>query len=274
MPLPTWYRFIRTLPAGLVGVFMLAGGIYVAVAPTTYRDPNNPKMVAYTNSIHPVVVVMGVVFAIVGLGLLYFGGSRYFRMPEGLREYTYEQLRLGQALAREIIRLTKDPEEYHLRSLEYEDDSEIRVDSLSYHWGRKPWRRFWNWVSFGGHSVSYTSTQPPIEADGILHVQELHLRLDPFTGKAERTESVDEYEIVEEPPVLQGELAEFVKYAIRETGEGEEWEELTEPRFRKVLVSREPRDDFFEHYKFMKQMGLDRPSVEELERALDKLKEW
>ena len=123
MPLPTWYRVMRALPGVLAGSLFVGIGLYLALAPTSYRDPNNPKMVAYANSMHPVVILMGVAAVLGGLVLLFFGARLFFRLPASLREYTYEQLRLGRMLAREIIRLT--PDEPHYRSVEYDGGGKI-----------------------------------------------------------------------------------------------------------------------------------------------------
>src|SRR4051812_18639143 len=128
MPLPTWYRILRMFPGAVAGLVLVGFGIYLVVAPASYRNPNDPKMVAYTNSMHPVIIGIGVFMLLIGFGALYFGVRCYNRMPEGLREYTHEQLRLGQALAREIVRLTK-PEGFHAWSAKYDDGSKLYVSA-------------------------------------------------------------------------------------------------------------------------------------------------
>ena len=271
----TWYRIMRTLPGVVFGFIFLGAGTYIALAPVSYRNPNNPKLVAYANSMHPVVIAIGVIAVLAGLGFLYFGVTRYFRMPEYLREFTYEQLRLGRALAREIVRLTSE-KDFHHRSVKYDDGSEVSLSAYSYYErGRMSWSRS---LFYGfGETVSFTHAKPPTEVDGVLHVPEVRFHIDTFSGKGSRHESVEQYEIREEPPVLEGEAAEFLKFAIRETGTSEEWEEelesLTEPRFTTVRLDREV-DDPGAYYRFMRQMGLDKPSAEELRLALDELKGW
>jgi len=275
MPLPTWYRIMRTLPGVVLGLIFLGMSTYFAVSPTTYRDPNNPKLVAYTNSIHPYVVAFMGAIMLGSLALIYFGFTRYFRLPDYLREYSYEQLQLGRALAREIVRLTADGE-FHHRSVKYSDGWEISIYADSfYDRGRMSWRLplFYGF----GETVSFIHAEPPTEVDGVLHVPEIRFYIDTFSGKGSRHESVEQYEIREEPPVLEGDTVEFLKFAIRETGTSEEWEgtleSLTEPRFTTVRLDREVGDPYA-YYQFMRQMGLDKPSAEELRLALDRLKEW
>jgi len=276
MPLPTWYRFIRASPGVVFGLAALAIGIYLIVAPVSYRDPSNPKMVAYANSMHPVVIAIGAVAALIGLGLTYFGASRYSRMPEALREYSYEQLRLGQALAREIARLTPDGSGLYSRIEGYEDGSKIYIDSWSYS-RMKPWNRLWDWLIYGGGAtVTYAESKPEMEVDGVLHIPELRLYIDTFTGKASRHESLEQYEVRETPPLLSEDS--LLGEAIRSGELDEELEEkarwLVEPGTETVRLPHERPADWLEHHEFMRQMGLDKPSAEELRMALDKLKEW
>ena len=269
------------MPAALGGLLLLGGGLYIAIAPTSYRDPNNAKMVAYTNSIHPVVVIMGVIFAAVGLGFLWLAYNAFSNLPLGLREYTYEQLRLGQALAREIIRLTK-PEEFHSWSVKYDDGSKLYVSAWSYFDRRQSLLSKIRGLNYGfGESVSFTRSQPGTEVDRVLHVPEVRFYIDSFTGKADRHESVKKYEIREHPPLIDEDSP--LAYAIRmgelddELGDVGDLSDLIEPRFEVSRLRDEDEvgvEEIIAHNKFMKQMGLDKPTVEELQIALDQLKEW
>ena len=276
MPLPTWYRVMRALPGVLAGSLFVGIGLYLALAPTSYRDPNNPKMVAYANSMHPVVILMGVAAVLGGLVLLFFGARLFFRLPASLREYTYEQLRLGRMLAREIIRLT--PDEPHYRSVEYDGGGKASIS------GRSTWKSSWwnpkEWSFFFdlGESVTFVRTQPATEIDGVLHVPELRFYIDSFTGKASRHESVEDY-VTEESFPLDPDSP--LGYAIRslslDTDDTEEdpiW--MVQPDFQLVRVAKERPgiEEIVNHHEFLRQMGLDKPSVEELQLALDELRAW
>lgn len=278
MPLPTWYRILRMSPAVIGGLVLVGFGIYLVVAPISYRNPNDPKLVVDANRLHPVVIVIGVAMLLIGLWALYFGVTRFNRMPERLREFSYEQLRLGQSLAAEIVRLSSG-DEYHSWSAEYPDGSRLHVSAHSYYSRKRSLRhRLIEWLNTGfGDTVHFSRAQPGTEVDEVLHVPEVGFFIDTFTGKASRHESIVKYEIVETPPIV--EEGSLLEYAIREMiAEGdadeEELRELVEPSFRLVHAPREETDDPSAYYRFMRQMGLDKPSAEELRIALDELKEW
>lgn len=233
MPLPTWYRFIRALPGVIFGGMALTIGIYLLVTPTSYRDPSNQKLVDYANQMHFVVLIIGALVVLMGLFLLYFGASRFNKLPENLQDYSFEELRLSQAVAREVKHLTRDS-----RNTEFQLTDELKLKVSDWGKGRSWWGqglfRFLLY-GFGGHWVHVERVKSGYDVSGTLHVPVEWLLIYSQSGKTYRHEEVRQYD---------------------PSGHS--------------LADNQEMDAAY--YRFVRKMGLDHASAEELQVWLDQLR--